>query len=275
MRKFGVAPDHRRGQALDAAPREAESARLRAVHEVGDDGHVMALHLQRRLGLHVEHAAHVQVGGVADAQAASRRALLHPRGDVDGAATDRAAFVNPAAEQHAAGVDADAHVEAGVAEAALHRLALGPAFGQQRQAGVHGALRVVFVRAAGAEGREQAVARVLQHLAVVALHQRRAGGQQAVHDVVNVFGVEVLAERGGADHVEEEHGDLLEQLFRCGCSACGGGVSGCSGCSGFGGRGRGQQGIAPRPQRRPCRLGHRVAEQRALASSAWMAESSC
>ncbi len=168
-REFEVAPDHRRG---------------------------VALHLQRRLRLHVEPAAHMQVSVVADAQAAGRCTLLHARGDVDGAAADRAAFVDPAAEQHAAGVDAHAHIEAGMAEAAPHRLALGPAFGQQRQAGVHGALRVVFVRALGAEGREQ-----------------------AVHDLVDVLGVEVLAECGGADHVEAQHGDLLEQLLQSrGCA---------------------------------------------------------
>jgi hypothetical protein len=157
----------------------------------------------------------VLVGVVADAQAADRLALLHARGDVDADAADGAALVDTSAQQHAAGVDAHAHVESVLAELLPIHVALRMAFRQQRQAGTHGAFRVVLDGTLGAEGGEQAVAGVLEHLAAMALHQGCAYHQQTVHDLLDVFGVEVLAQRRGADDVQHLH--LLEQPLRpCG-----------------------------------------------------------
>ena len=210
--EFGATPDHARFDALDAARRNAERARPHAAHQVGHDGFVAALHQHRRLWLQVEQATHLAVSVVADAQGAGRRRLLHARGHVDGHAADRAFVVHAAAEQHAAGVDAQAHVEAVVAVPQRHQAALAPAFVEQGQAGAHCALGVVFVRLRGAEHGQQAVARVLEHLAVVGLDDDRARRERSVHHGVDVFRVEVLAECGGADDVEEQHRHLPQGL---------------------------------------------------------------
>jgi hypothetical protein len=117
----------------------APASRIFPVCEVGAQRLVLALDLQRRLRLDLEHAAHVAPGVLADAQAAARRGLLEAScGDVDGEAADRAFFIDTAA--------------------------------------VH--------------------------------HQHTEGLQRRVRDVVHVFGVDSLAERGRVDHIEEQHTHL-------------------------------------------------------------------
>ena len=210
--ELGVAADHPRLDTLDAAAGDAKGARPGAQYEVGGDGLVDALQVDRVLCLHVEHAAHVAVRVVADAQRAGRRGLFHARGDVDGDAADAAFGIDAAAEQHVAGVQADANVEAAVAVGALDLGAKGAALGEQRQAAAHGALGVVFARQIGAEHREQVVAGVLQDLAVVCLDDCRAARERAVHHGVDFLGVEALAQLRRADDVEKEDRDLLERL---------------------------------------------------------------
>ena len=87
---------------------------------------------------------------------------------------------------------------------------------EQRQAAAHRALGIVLARFVGTEHGEQVVAGVLQHLAVVGFDDRGEARQRAVHDRVIVFGVEVLAQRGGAHDVEKQDADLLERLRRLG-----------------------------------------------------------
>jgi hypothetical protein len=166
------------------------------------------LDLERRLRLEVEHAAHMAPGFLADAQAAGRRRLLEPGGDVDGEAADRAVVVDAAAEQDMAGVDADPHLEAFLAVGARDPFGLQPRLGEQVEAGEHRALGVVLARGLGAEGGEQAVAGVLQHLAAALHHPGAERLQRRVHDVEQVLGIDGLAERGRADHVEEQHRHL-------------------------------------------------------------------
>ena len=80
---------------------------------------------------------------------------------------------------------------------------------EQRQAGAHGAFGVVLAGFVGAEHREHAVAGVLQHLAPCALNDSGELRKGAVHDGVDLLRIEVLAQRGGADDVEEQDSDLL------------------------------------------------------------------
>ena len=65
------------------------------------------------------------------------------------------------------------------------------------------------LRFLGAECGQHAVAGVLQHAAVVRLHDRGEALERAVHHRVDLLGVETLAHGRGADHVDEQHGDLL------------------------------------------------------------------
>jgi hypothetical protein len=214
LRELGVAADHSRLDALDAASGHAEGARLREEHEVRDDGLVHALHDQRLLRFDGEHAAHVAISVVADAQAARRSRLLHARRDIHCLPANALPGVDSAAEQHAAGVDAHAHVEAIVPMLAAHELALLPSCGEERQAGADRALGIVLPRFDGPEHGQHAVAGVIQHLAAVL---RDDGGELrecAVHHRARRLRIELLRERRGADDVEEQDRRLLEDLHR-------------------------------------------------------------
>ena len=190
--ELGVAADHARRHALDAARRGARAARHGALYQPAADRRVHALDGHRFLGDDLEPVAHQGMGVVADAQGPGGRGLLHPRRDVDRQATNAAFAVDAAAEQDAAGVDADTHPEAGVAMSRLHLLADGPALGQQGEAAVHRALGIVFAHFVGAEGGEQVVAGVLQHPAAVRLDDGAEARQRAVDDGMDLFRVEVL-----------------------------------------------------------------------------------
>jgi hypothetical protein len=72
------------------------------------------------LRLDVEHASHVAVGVVTDAQCPARCGLLHACGDVDGDAANAAFAIDSAAQQHAAGVQAHTDIEATLAVLARH-----------------------------------------------------------------------------------------------------------------------------------------------------------
>ena len=213
-RQLGVAADHLRVDALEAAVGHAKRARLGARDEVAARRVGDALDLDRRLRLDVEDAAHVPVGLVADPQRAGGRGLLHARGDVDGDAADASFGVDAAAEQHRAGVDADAQVEAVEAEASTKAGGERCGLGDDRQAGADRALGVVLERLVGAEHGEQAVAGVLQHATVMRANDCGQPLERAVHDRVDVFGIEPLAELRRADDVHEEHGGGLELLRR-------------------------------------------------------------
>ena len=155
---------------------------------------------------------HLALGVGADAHGPDRRRLFHPRRHVDAEAADAALGVDAATQQHAAGVHADANVEAGVAVALKHGLTLRAAFGQQGQAGVNGAFGVVFQGHLGTEDRQQVVAGVLQHLAMVGQHDGGEARQRAVDHRMNVLGVQILTQRGGADDVEKQDAHLLQRL---------------------------------------------------------------
>ena len=212
-RQFRVAADHAHFQTLEAAVRHPEGARTRAEHDVAPDRLGDALDLNWRLRLHFEHAAHMAVGVVADAHPADRRRLFHPRRDVDRDAAYRAVAVDAAAKQHLPGVDAHAQLEVGEAVAVAKALGQGRRRGDERQAGADRALRVVFVRPVGAEHREQAVARVLEDAAVLRFHERGQVFERTVEHAVQILGIEVLAQTGGADHVGEKHRRGFQPLF--------------------------------------------------------------
>ena len=149
---------------------------------------------------------------MADAQGPRRRGLLHACGDVHRDAANAAIGIHPAAEQHAAGVDADADVEGVVTVRSPHFGAECLAEFEQGQAAAHGTLGIVFASFVGAEDGQDAVAGVLQHLAGMCLDDGRSTCQGVVHDGADRFGVEVLSERGRADHVQEQNADLPERL---------------------------------------------------------------
>ena len=170
----------------------------------------MPLIFDRRLSSDLEHAAHLAIGVVADAQGAGRRRLLHARRDVDRDAADAAFRVDAAAQQDRAGVDADAHAEAVDAVLALEPRARARRLPEDVETGADGALGVVLEGAVGTEDGEHAVARVLEDLALLLDDDGRQPLERAVHHGVHVFGIEMLAEAGRADDVHEKHGHRLQ-----------------------------------------------------------------
>ena len=82
------------------------------------------------------------------------------------------------------------------------------------EAGEDRALGIVLVGARGAEQGQQAIARVLEHLAAEALHRRGHPRDGAADHALEVLGIHALAESGRADHVGEQRADDLARLPR-------------------------------------------------------------
>ena len=76
------------------------------------------------------------------------------------------------------------------------------------QPGPHGPLRIIFVRQGVAEIDEQAVAEILGDMPLKAGDHLGAGVLIGAHDLPELFGVKLRRERGRADQVTEEHGEL-------------------------------------------------------------------
>ncbi len=188
------------------------------------------------------------VAVVADAQSPGRRALLHARRDVHRGAADAALGIDAAAEQHRPGVDARADVELGDAVTLPHRHREAFGVADDAEGGVDRALDVVLVRFFRPERREHAVAGVLQHAAVVRLHDRGEALERAVHHRMDLFRAELLADRRRADDVDEQHRDLLQLLD--------------------GGRFTAVEGGELAPQRRQRDVDHRIAEDARAAPPA-------
>ena len=79
---------------------------------------------------------------------------------------------------------------------------------EQRQAGMHGAVRGVFVGLGPAKVDQQAVAEILGDIAIIGLERGRRRGLVGTHHGAVVFGIELLGEFGRGDQVAEHHRDL-------------------------------------------------------------------
>ena len=107
----------------------------------------------------------------------------------------------------------------------------------QMQRRVAGALRVVLVRDRRAEQRHDAVAGELVDRALEAMHAVGEDREEAIEDLVPLFGIELLGELHRALHVGEQHGDLLAFAFEGGLARCRIFSARCSGCRSGGARG--------------------------------------
>ena len=187
--QLGLASDGAGGHAFDASGGGAPGRWHEALHQVAQHRLGHALDDHRRLRLHLELAAHLGKGGVADAQAGGRRGLFHARRHVDGRAADGAVGVDTATQQHAASVDADPHLEAGRALLARLLDTGWLANRQQGQATAHGPLGIVLARAVGPKTGQQVVASKLQHSAAMAPDDQGPLAQRTVHHRVYVLRV--------------------------------------------------------------------------------------
>jgi hypothetical protein len=182
--------------------------------------------VDRRVPLHGELAAIERfevsrdeaMRGGADEHAARSGVLLQSRRDVrrvaDGGVI-HPEIVADLAHHDWTRVESDPHLEAALERrrqlaAELTHDAL------DRERGVRGAPRRVFVRDGRAEQRHHAVAGVLIDRALEAMHLGRDQVETTIDDRVNVLGIAPLGERAEAREVGEEHGHLPPLAFEGG-----------------------------------------------------------
>ena len=151
-------------------------------------------------------AAQQAMGAGGDQHLVGLGMALHPRGQ-GGRFTDRHAR---SAGVAVAQVGADHHRPGGDGDAQLQRLRRGNRLDrvEQLQATGHRATGVVLMRARPAEVHRQPVAQVLRDHALVVRHHLGAGLLVGLHQRAQVFRVQPLRQRGRADHVAAQHGEL-------------------------------------------------------------------
>ena len=242
--EFAIPPNHAGLQAFNAPCGGMKGLRPGSLDEVAAYRCGDALDADRRLLDDVEHAAHMAIGVVADAQAARRSRLLHARRQVNHRAPDAAVGVDAATQQHGAGVDAGTHVEVGDAVRLTHLWSLPPCFFDDAQACQDCALGIVLVGLVGTEGGQHAVARELEHAPTICSHDCGEAFERAVHHFMDVFRLKLLAHRCRAHHIDEQHRHLF-QLLACRRFA----------------RAHGDQ---CKPQRRGRGIDHGITQQRSL-----------
>ena len=141
--------------------------------------------------------------------------LLHPLREPHRVALRRvvhAEVVADLADHHLARVEAHADGEADAARGPqLVRVASDLVTEMERRPAR--ALGVVLVRDRRPEERHDAVAGVLVHRALEAVHALGQQLEEAVHDPVPLFGIELLRQLHRALHVGEEHRHLLALAF--------------------------------------------------------------
>ena len=155
-----------------------------------------ALDLERWLGLHIEQAAYLRVGFVADAQATQRCALLHARCHMHGVAKGRAVRLSAAAQDHRPGVDAHAYAKSIQAQRLAQVGRMLRCRVQDGQAGTDGSFGFILAHALGSEGGLEAVAGVSQHQAAFGLHTVGKALNGGVQHVRGVFDVDVPQQLG-------------------------------------------------------------------------------
>ena len=80
----------------------------------------------------------------------------------------------------------------------------------QFQASPHRALGIVFPRAPSAKDGQDAVARILEDPPTLLFDDFRGAGQESIQNVTESFRVQMLAEFGRPDNVEEAHRRLFQ-----------------------------------------------------------------
>ena len=180
----------------------------RAGHARGAQRALDAAQLDLSERLELDAVLHLALGLGPDHDAAVRRELLEPRGDVGGVAERVVAIgaVVVVREHDRAGVDRDAHEQVD-AVAALELVAVRGDRGLDRERGAHGALGIVLVSDGRAEEREQPVALELGDGAVEAPDLARDQRDDLVEHELRPLGAQPLADRGRADDVGEHHRD--------------------------------------------------------------------
>ena len=198
--ELGVAAD----EAEVGAPHARARCGERAAGQPRGDRLLAAARLQLGGRAVLDDVVGERVGGLADEHTAGRRLGLQPGRGVHHVAHGRVVGAGERADEHLARVDADAELER-VGRALVLDVAVDGLLHAQRRP--HGALGVVLVGDRGAEQGEDAVAEQLVDPTTERGDVVDQTLEHAVDEPLHLFGVEVLGERGEADHVAEQHGD--------------------------------------------------------------------
>ena len=213
-RHVGVAADEAR-QAAAARHIKTRARGADADQAMNRHGCAHSLHLEVAQIFQLEVPLHERCRRAGQVAGIGRGQRLHALRQTDGVALRRvvhAQVVTDLADDHLAGVNADARRKAD----AVRPFDLGGVAREldaQMQRRVAGALRVVLVRDRRAEQRHDAVAGVLVHRPLEAVHALGEDGEEAVEDRVPLFGIELLGQLHRALDVGEQYGDLLALAF--------------------------------------------------------------
>jgi len=232
---LGVAPDETRQTAgschIEAGAQCAHALELEDADRLGG-----ALDLRRAEIAQCDIASDALGGCLAHADRVGRRHLLHALRQTDGVplrGVVHAQIVADLAHYHLAGVEPHAHREV---DGARQSQFVSPAFQlvARMQRRVAGALRVVLVRDRRAEEGHDAVAGVLVHRPLEAVHAVGKDLEEAIEDGVPLLRIELFRQLHRALHVGEEDGHLLALAFegRLGLEDFVGQVLGCVGKGG-------------------------------------------
>ncbi len=200
-----VPPDHRRAEACHATLRRTRccAGGVRS-EQVGPHGHRLPLERQRAEVVEPE-AAGLACGALGHDDLARLRRLLEPGGHVDGVACDHpqiGAWLGRC--EDLAGAHTDAQPEPH-AVCALEPFVQAIETVLHRQCATQRPGRVVLVRARDAEQRHHGVADELLHDATLGLDGGPHLVEEGVHDRRQLLRIELLAHRGTADTIGEEH----------------------------------------------------------------------
>ena len=205
QRDLLLAPDQRgqrgRAQGLEAID-AARCQHARDPHRLGEALEMLLAELDA-----VEQIADQPAGARADDERAGLGQTLQAGGEVGGLADHRLllgrALADQVADHHDAGRDADPgrELDAGTRSQRGDRL-------DHREGGADRALGIALLGLRVAEERQHAIAHIFGEVTLEVLDHLRAAALIGGDDRPQIFGVELRRERGRADQIAEQHGQL-------------------------------------------------------------------
>jgi hypothetical protein len=209
LRELALAADER-GQAALHGHLEAGAAALRSYHLEGAHRRLVSLDPQLAQVAGLEESLDRSMRGLRDQHRPRRAERLETRGHVRRVALGRVVHPQVVADppdHDRAGVEPDAHAQA---DDAVARLEVAPVVSERAlnpEGGVHRPARTVLVGDGRAEQRHDAVAPILVDRPLEAMDLGGDPLEAALHDAVDVLGVELLSDRSEASAIREQHGD--------------------------------------------------------------------
>ena len=200
MHKLSVAAHHLGCDTFNATIAKLKSAGFNPFDQVGLYRRSFAFNHDWFKGLHLEQAAHIEIGIVRNQNPANWRGVFQPTGEIDRIANRREFGVGAdMTQQHRPSINADSHCQ-------MKAVALAK-FMQRRLHRQRPANRPFWVVLAGGLRSPQGhhrIANVLIHHAAVVDNRRINHLPQGIHRGRNIFGIQRFAQRREARNVSEQ-----------------------------------------------------------------------